>query len=163
MQNWHHFFPLPQQQSSNLPVQECMSHGNKHQKALCLSFFLTRNQQIQFKVFAYESERSRIHTFQPLEIGGAQLVDAPGSVRVAVVPAELLQELLALRHLPPTTPQIPISSSETEQLDQIKLGENLEGAILLALGFGTSEIGGDYRHIGWDGVSVSPPVQDDAE
>jgi len=135
MHNWHHFFPLPQQQSSNLPVQECMSHGNKHQKALCLSLFLTRNQQIQFKVFAYESERSRIHTFQPLEIGGAQLVDAPGSVRVAVVPAELLQELLlALRHLPPATPQIAISSSEPEQHDQIKLGENLKGAILIGPG-----------------------------
>jgi len=98
-------------------------------------FFFTRNQQIQLKVFADESGRSRIHTFQPLEIGGAQLVDAPGSVRVAVVPAELLQELLlALRHLPPATPQIAISSSEPEQHDQIKLGENLKGAILIGPG-----------------------------
>uniref|UniRef100_A0A0A9DPW5 ABA3 n=1 Tax=Arundo donax TaxID=35708 RepID=A0A0A9DPW5_ARUDO len=55
------------------------------------------------------------HPFQPLELGGPHLVDAPGRVRVAVVPAELLQELrLALLHLhlslPPLHTQILASN-----------------------------------------------------
>jgi len=67
----------------------------------------------------------RNHTFQPLELGGPQLVDAPGRVRVAVVPTELLQELrLALVHLFLSLPQLLKSQSQVlnpTQTDQITL------------------------------------------